>query len=161
MLVSAASQPWPGRLGPLYPLAASAIGALTLVPMISAFAPQWLVERVLKAIFAPQLPPEGYCALIGTGLSLRRRAFRNNARQVNALRAHLEAMAPRYAGLALPVELVHGSADKVVPPDIHSAPTAAAIPGKSRSARLRECRGRGSVRDRPPRAAASAAADRA
>ncbi|WP_253949122.1 alpha/beta fold hydrolase [Mangrovicoccus sp. HB161399] len=129
VLISAASQPWPGRLGPLYPLASSAIGALTLVPMISAFAPRWLVGRALKAIFAPQLPPEGYAKLIGTGLSLRRSAFRNNARQVNSLRPHLAVMAPRYATLGLPVEIVHGTDDAVVPLEIHSAPSAEAIPG--------------------------------
>ncbi|WP_240722212.1 alpha/beta fold hydrolase [Poseidonocella sp. HB161398] len=130
VLVSAASQPWPGgRLGPLYPIASHPLGAVTLVPLISAFTPRKVVDRALAAIFAPQEPPAGYAAMIGARLSLRRGAFRANARQVNALWSALAAMAPCYGSLALPVEMVHGTADRVVPLDIHSAATVRAIPG--------------------------------
>ena len=48
--------------------------------------------------------------------------------QVNALRAELVTMVPRYPSLTLPVELVHGTEDTVVPLDIHSQPLSQLLP---------------------------------
>ena len=48
------------------------------------------------------------------------RTMAANARQVNGLYAHVTAMQSRYSTLHLPVELVHGVEDKIVPAAIHS-----------------------------------------
>ncbi|RVT84217.1 alpha/beta hydrolase [Rhodobacteraceae bacterium CCMM004] len=129
VIVSGATQPWPGDLGPLYGLAGSAFGGASLVPLITAFAPLGRVETALGSIFAPQSPPEGYDDHIGAPLTLRRASFRANARQVNTLRPHLVEMSQRYPSLTLPVEIVHGVADRTVPIHIHSDPLAEQIPG--------------------------------
>ena len=128
VVVSGASNPWPGGLGPLYGIASSAIGGATLVPLISAYAPTGRVEATLDSIFAPQSAPEGYADYIGAGLTLRRETLRANARQVNSLRPHVVEMSSRYASLPMPVEIVHGTADDVVPIHIHSEPLARQIP---------------------------------
>ena len=128
VLVSAVSQPWPGRISWQYPLAASPVGALTFVPLVSAFATRGIVHLALRKIFAPQAPPTDYDRLLGLRLSLRRAAFRANARQVNTLYRSVKAMAPGYARLTLPVEMVHGDADGIVPYDVHAVPTAATLP---------------------------------
>jgi pimeloyl-ACP methyl ester carboxylesterase len=46
---------------------------------------------------------------------------------VNALRQHLERMAPQYPQLSLPIEVVHGSADRIVGLEIHSRRLAAEV----------------------------------
>ena len=129
VVLSGASNPWPGGLGVLYGVASSAIGGATVVPLIAAFPPRGQVDGALDSIFAPQSPPDGYADYIGSGLTLRRETLRANARQVNSLRPHVVEMSARYSTLPMPVEIVHGTADDVVPIHIHSEPLARQIPG--------------------------------
>jgi len=129
VVLAGASNPWPGGLGALYGVASSSIGGATVVPLIAAYAPKTRVDAALDGIFAPQSPPPGYADYIGAGLTLRRETLRANARQVNSLRPHVVDMSARYSTLPMPVEIVHGTADDVVPIHIHSEPLARQIPG--------------------------------
>lgn len=128
ILVSAPSLPWPGELDPWYRMTASAIGRATLVPLASAFVAQSYVRRAIDGVFAPQTVPEGYADHLGIDLTLRRQSMAVNALQINALRPEVEAMQQDYPRLTLPVELVHGDADTIVPLSIHSQPLMALIP---------------------------------
>ncbi len=127
VVASGASQPWEGGLGPLYTVNGSRIGGAVAVPMISAFVTQAMVKEAVAGIFRPQQPPEGYLDYIGAALTLRRVSFRANARQVNTLKPHLAEMSAQYPDLRLPVEIVHGAADDVVPFEIHAEPLARQI----------------------------------
>lgn len=129
VVVSGATQPWPGGLGPLYGISASSLGGATVAPLVSAFVAEDRAAGVLPTIFAPQPVPDGYAEGVGVGLSTRRASFRANARQVNSLKPHLAAMAPRYVHIDVPVEIVHGAADAIVPADVHSLPLARQIDG--------------------------------
>jgi pimeloyl-ACP methyl ester carboxylesterase len=60
---------------------------------------------------------------------LRRANFRANAEQVAVLGAALRRLAPSYQSLALPVEILHGTADGVVPQAGLLAALVAQIPG--------------------------------
>lgn len=120
VLVSAVSKPWPGGLGWIYGVSASAPGGALIVPTITAFVPQSVVSSSIASIFAPQQPPEGYDAHIGTGLTLRRTSSRANAQQVNGLRPHVVEMAAQYHTLTMPIEILHGTADTIVPAHIHA-----------------------------------------
>ena len=82
----------------------------------------------MASIFTPQPVPDGYSAHVGVGLTLRREALRANARQVNSLRPHVVEMSPLYPSLRLPVEILHGTEDTIVPLDIHSVPLSRQIP---------------------------------
>ncbi len=157
VIVSGATQPWPGGLGPLYSLTGTALGGATVVPLISAFAPEALVRRAIAAVFAPQDPPPGYADRVGAALALRAGAFRTNAQQVKGLRPHLVEMSPRYPGIDLPLELVHGTADGVVPLEIHSGPLFRQVPG----ARLTRLDGIGHMPHHAAPEAVVAAIDRA
>jgi pimeloyl-ACP methyl ester carboxylesterase len=128
VLVSAPSLPWPGRLDIWYRLTSTALGRAVVVPLAAAFVPQSYVIAATKAVFAPDPVPEDYDGWIGTPLTLRRQTLAANVAQVNALRAELVTMEPRYWTLALPVELVHGDADTIVPLAIHSLPVSALLP---------------------------------
>lgn len=126
--VAGATMPWPGGLGPWYAVASSAIGGATVIPLISAYASQDRAEGAVAGIFAPAPVPEGYVDHVGAGLTLRRDTLRANARQVNRLKPHLEAMQVHYPRLTVPVEIVHGTSDRIVPHLTHAVPLAQRLP---------------------------------
>ncbi|MCF6443250.1 alpha/beta fold hydrolase [Nereida sp. MMG025] len=126
--VSGATMPWPGSLDTSYRINASSLGGATVVPLITAFAPVSAADDVVSGIFAPQDPPEGYADHLGLFLTIRRSQLRANARQVNSLRPHVVEMSAHYADIQTPVEILHGTADTIVPLTIHSEPLAALLP---------------------------------
>lgn len=128
VLVGAPSLPWPGTLDIWYRVNATRIGRAVAVPLASAFVPDSYVRSATAGVFAPDPVPEGYDDWLGAALTLRRETMAANVIQVNALRAELVTMAPRYSALALPVELIHGTADTIVPLDIHSDPVSKLLP---------------------------------
>ncbi|MDP2063173.1 MAG: alpha/beta hydrolase [Phaeovulum sp.] len=101
--------------------------------MIATFATAWTPNAFLHLgldhAFAPQHRPKGYIRHAGTRLLLRRANFRANAEQVAVLSAALRLLAPSYPSLALPVEILHGTADGVVPQAELLAALVAQIPG--------------------------------
>ena len=117
--------PWPGGLGPFYTVNGSAFGGVAVVPLISALVPASVVKDRIERTFEPQAAPEGYADHIGARLTLRPESFRANIRQVNTLRPHAVEMARRYPEIAVPVEIVHGTADRTVPIEVHARPAAA------------------------------------
>lgn len=118
--VAGVANPWPGKLARIHRINATVAGAALVVPMITAFANQAVIDRTLKAIFQPQPVPKGYQGHLGIGLTLRRKTMRGNARQVTSLRPHIVDIARRYGELKVPVEIVHGDADVIVPLNVHS-----------------------------------------
>jgi pimeloyl-ACP methyl ester carboxylesterase len=128
VLIASPSLPWPGTLDPWYRLTSTRLGRALAVPLASAFVPEAYVTAATAAVFAPDPVPEGYEAHLGPTLALRRQTLAVNTAQVNALRAELVTMAPLYPTLDLPVELIHGTADTIVPLDIHSRPVSKILP---------------------------------
>jgi len=128
VLVGSPSMPWPGTLDLWYRVTSTRLGRALAVPVASAFVPESYVRAATGAVFAPDPVPPGYEAHLGTALTLRRATLATNTAQVNALRAELVTMEPRYPTLTLPVELIHGTADTIVPLRIHSAPLALLLP---------------------------------
>lgn len=148
---------WQGGLGPWYAISSSWLGGALVVPLVAAFTPRGRAEALIGPIFAPQPVPEGYAAHVGIDLTLRAAALRANSRQVNGLLPHIEAMAPRYGEISVPVEIVHGTLDTIVPLDVHSRPLARQIGG----ARLTALPGIGHMPHHADPDAAVAAIDRA
>lgn len=128
VLLAAVSKPWPGGLGWLYKVTGSVFGSAFVIPMITAFAPKRAIDASIQAIFAPQPVPDGYADHIAPGMTLRRTSSRANAQQVTSLRPEIVAMERGYARLRMPVEMVHGTEDTIVPLDIHSGPLRQDIP---------------------------------
>ena len=157
VVVSGATEPWEGGLGFMYTLTGTSLGGGLVVPVISAFTPRRLVAGAIESIFTPQDPPEGYADYIGTGLILRAESFRSNAQQVKSLKPHVVAMSERYPTLDLPIELVHGTADDVVPLEVHSE----VLAGQVRGANLTRLQGVGHMPHHVRPEAVVAAIDRA
>jgi pimeloyl-ACP methyl ester carboxylesterase len=129
VIVAGATMPWPGGLGLTYRLTAHPLAAAALVPLASAWVTDAQIDRTLTAIFAPDPVPDGYAGHVGTALALRRGSLKANARQVNGLRPHVVEMARDYPRLTLPVEILHGTADTIVPAAIHALPLSQCLPG--------------------------------
>jgi len=128
VLLCAPSLPWPGGLDLSYRVLSNPVSAALLVPVASALVSETYVAAAIERIFAPETMPAGYIGHIGADLTLRRATLVANARQVNGLRPQLVAMEPLYPSLTLPVELVHGDADTIVPLAIHSARLVTLLP---------------------------------
>ncbi|MES2436327.1 MAG: alpha/beta hydrolase [Pseudomonadota bacterium] len=128
VLISAPSLPWPGALDIFYRLSDSTIGSALIPPLASAYTPDSYLDTTIAAIFAPDPVPPGYANAIAAKLTMRRTALRANFAQVNDLRAEIVAQEPLYPQLTLPIEMIHGTADTIVPINIHSEPFAARLP---------------------------------
>ena len=128
VLVGSPSMPWPGQLDPWYRLTATWPGRHLAIPLASAFVPQSYVSAATVAVFAPDPVPRGYGDHLGAALTLRRETLIANTSQINALRAELVEMEPHYPTLGLPVELIHGTEDTIVPLHIHSQPVSQLLP---------------------------------
>ena len=126
VILAGATQPWPGELGLFYRLQNGALGDVSR-QFIAGLVREETARTVTRRIFAPDPMPAGYLDHFGPGLSMRRDTRANNARQVNALKAHLARMAPLYPHLTLPIELLHGTRDTIVGLDIHSRRLAATV----------------------------------
>lgn len=151
------TMPWPGDLGAYYTVNGSAFGGAVTVPLISAIATDGLVKRSVEGTFAPDKAPEGYIEHVGARLTLRPENFRANVRQVNMLYPNVVEMAALYPQLTLPIEILHGTADTVVPIDIHAREIIKIVP----SAHLTEMEGVGHMPHHVDPDAAIAAIDRA
>lgn len=123
-----ATLPWEGGLDAWYHITGGWLGAATVVPLLTAFAPEGRVEQALSSLFAPDPVPAGYADHIGAGLTLRRASLRINGRQVLRLKSHLTDMQAGYPALTMPVELIHGTADRTVLADVHSVPLSRILP---------------------------------
>lgn len=122
VLISAPSMPWPGKLDITYRLTANPIGAALILPLAAAFVPLSYVNSAITSVFAPEPVPQGYATATAAAMALRLPTLRANMAQVNALRAQLVLQEPLYPSLTLPIEMVHGTADTVVPVEVHSIP---------------------------------------
>ncbi len=107
--------------------------------LATSWTPSALVRRVAGAAFAPEQMPRGYVKHTAVRLTLRRANLRATAKQVSVLSGALRQLGAKLPRLALPVEILHGTADEVVPYEAHSAAAARLIPG----ARLTPLPGRG------------------
>jgi pimeloyl-ACP methyl ester carboxylesterase len=139
MVVGAPSQVFPGGVGFSSELLASPLTGPALSRAAPAFVTDGVIEGAVARVFAPATPPPGYVAHMDRDLLLDPAVLRTNARQLSTLKDHLRGMVPRYPGLPMPVEILHGTEDTTVPLAIHSEPLATQVP----NARLTRIAGAG------------------
>lgn len=122
VLAASASNPWDTGLGAYYTILSHPIGQRVVIPLLTAWVADRVVDAQIDSVFAPQAAPPGYHRHIGAGLTLRRVSMRANALHRRNLLRDIEAQAPRYGEIAVPVEILHGDTDLTVPLAIHSEP---------------------------------------
>lgn len=119
-LLAPAVYPWPGELGLWYQFSASWLGQNVVLPLVAGLAPRAAVDSSLEGVFAPNPVPDGYMTHLGYDLTLRASQLSLNAKQVDSLKGYVEAMAPGYPALEMPIEIIHGDADTTVGLSFHS-----------------------------------------
>lgn len=129
ILLAAASHPWEAPLSRYYRVLSHPIGQWLAAPILTAWVPDRVVTDTIASVFAPQPTPPGYAAHFGAGLTLQRRALRENALQRASVLEEIVQMVPDYPSLDLPVEILHGERDDTVWLSIHSEPLAAKVKG--------------------------------
>ena len=127
--ISPASHPWPGGVA-LYRRAAQLpwLGALLSRTVLWPLG-QRMAEPGLRAVFHPQLPPEGYRRASGIDLLFRPAQFRADAQDVGRLSRFLVEQSARYAELATPLTILVGTRDGIVSPRRHAHALHAQVPG--------------------------------
>jgi pimeloyl-ACP methyl ester carboxylesterase len=120
--LAGATYPWGGDAGLIYRLGAHDVTAGLTRGLARLLIDVSDPEAVIARVFKPNEPPPGYAEYVGVGLALRPDTFQANARDLNALNGILERQAPRYRGLSVPVEAIHGDADRTVWAEVHSVP---------------------------------------
>ncbi len=128
VILSGATMPWPGPLRRYYRVFGSQLGSALGAPLVCAFATEARIRRALSSVFAPAPVDPAYYHGAAVPLAVRTRTFRANGRQVRALRANLVEMSARYGEIQIPVEILHGTADTTVRPEIHAEPLARLLP---------------------------------
>ena len=126
--VAGVSHPWTTPVDVFYQVTSSRLGSALAVPALTAYVPRATVMETLDAVFAPQTVPGGYAEHFGIGLTLRRTSLRANAKQRANLLEEVKSLAPLYSRISVPVEIIHGTADDTVSPDIHARQLARDVP---------------------------------
>ncbi|MFC0239862.1 alpha/beta fold hydrolase [Rhodopseudomonas telluris] len=99
------------------------INYTVLPPMFMA-----MMGRVATRIFRPEPPPPDYADRSRLGLALMARRFSGSLQEYSGLRDQLTDHVPRYPAVQVPTVIIAGSADPVVPPQIHAEALAQAMP---------------------------------
>ncbi|MEO0486628.1 MAG: alpha/beta hydrolase [Pseudomonadota bacterium] len=129
VMLAGVSNEWEGGVGQFYNITASPIGGALLNALAVAFVPQSYIDASVAGTFAPQDPPAGYADHFGPRMTARREPLRANGRQVHGLKPHIIDMVPGYGAIDVPLEIIHGDADTIVPLTVHSVPLSTQVPG--------------------------------
>ena len=128
VILSGATMPWPGEVDWTYRVLGSRLGGTLVAPLVSAFISEGYVRSTLENVFKPQPVPDDYFRRAGVMKATRIATLRANARQVNTLRPHVVDMALEYPDVTIPVEIIHGTADRTVFLEIHAEPLERTLP---------------------------------
>lgn len=113
--VSGVTMPYRGMGRVLSALGLAGIVTWAYSEYLKSVANDGGIERFLDRVFRPQRPPPGYPAYIGAPLALRQGTLDANGRDLEVLNGALIDMAPRYANMSTPAEIIHGAADFIDP----------------------------------------------
>ena len=119
--IAGASHPWDGEVDAITACLAHPVTGPVLSRLASAWVSREFVANGIRGTFHPQQPLDGYAERIGIPLTLRPSSLMANARQRSTLKEDLRVISAQYPSLTLPLEIVHGDADPIVPLHVHSA----------------------------------------
>ena len=84
---------------------------------VSAVTARLLIQRTVKAMFAPQPVPPDFLSTLSREMLVRPGQIRANAEDAAFMIPAAAALRKRYAGLSVPTVIFAGEADKIVKPD--------------------------------------------
>lgn len=106
----------PARLRPI-------IGWTLSIPMGIRTGPQKSAQ-----VFSPEPVPADFGVRGGGLLALKPASFQSGAFELSVANPEMQAQAPRYGEIKLPVAILYGRGDYLLDPALHGEKTAAAIP---------------------------------
>jgi pimeloyl-ACP methyl ester carboxylesterase len=128
LLLAAPLYPWHGRPDLLdLCLAAPGLGALASHGGLS-LAARLLAPSLAAQSFAPAPVDPRFRRGSPVPLAVRAASLRQNARELSRLDRALELQSRHYPSIAVPIEVLHGSADRTAWSSRHAVPFAAAQP---------------------------------
>ncbi len=127
-ILAGASMPWSDGDDWLTPLKTSSAAAWVGASVFRLMADGDGGASAAARIFRPQPVPEGYLAHLQPELLLRPETFRNNTEDIQRLDGALARQSQGYPQMVPPLEILHGEADRIVSPQIHSAALAQVVP---------------------------------
>ncbi|HSW12473.1 MAG TPA: alpha/beta hydrolase [Solimonas sp.] len=115
VLLSGVAGHWVGSVGWTYdagsvPVLGQLFAWTTVLP-----AGQLMLGDAVVPVLAPSPVPDGYVERIGAPLALRPRSFLNNVQDMTRLSEYMQHLSPRYDRIRLPLLIIHGEADTLVP----------------------------------------------
>lgn len=116
VLISGVAGHWSGPLDWTYTLAEqrpwlSKLFAWTLVQPLGKF----YLQDGLAEVFAPDPVPAGQMERSGIALALRPKTYLYNMRDMNELSVYMQTLSPHYNDVKLPLLIIHGESDSLVP----------------------------------------------
>ncbi|WP_373684353.1 alpha/beta fold hydrolase [Sphingomonas sp. R-74633] len=79
------------------------------------------------AVFAPDPVPEDFPIKAGGALAIRPRSFEMGCYELGMAPEVMQAQAPRYGEIALPVSILYGRQDALLDPELHGGKTASDV----------------------------------
>src|SRR6202795_2408761 len=128
VMLAPVAYPWPGGVGWYNKAVTTPLIGPLLAYTITLPLGYFLAASGARAVFLPQMMPDGYVKDTATALLLRPREFLANARDLVTLKAAVAEQAPRYAAITAPTVVIAGDVEKTVSTNIHSRPFAATVP---------------------------------
>lgn len=115
VLIGGVAGHWVGSVGWTYD-----VGALPVIGPLFAWtlvypAGTLMMDEAVKPVLAPAPVPEHYVQRLGALLALRPQNFLGNIQDMTLLSEYMQRLSPRYDQVRLPLLIIHGEADKLVP----------------------------------------------
>ncbi len=139
VMLAGLTYPWPAGDNAYHAAASTAVFGPPINALVRNRALKSGAERAVAWVFKPQQPPLGYAGYIGAELASRPKTFRENGRDITNINEAMEKLIPRYPSINVPIELIHGTEDAILPIEAHARRFKAAL----MSANLTELKGVG------------------
>lgn len=115
ILLAGVAGHWAGSAGWTYDVGTlPVIGPLFTWTTVTP-AGQFLIGKEVAPVLSPQAVPPDYVEKIGAPLALRPWSFRHNMEDMQRLNEYMQTLSPRYDEIRLPLLLIHGADDALVP----------------------------------------------
>lgn len=115
ILLAGVAGHWAGSVGWTYDVGSlPVIGPLFTWTSVTP-AGQLLLPREVAPVLSPQPVPAHYIENIGAPLALRPWTFRDNMQDMTQLNEYLQSLSPQYDRIRLPLLMIHGADDVLVP----------------------------------------------
>jgi pimeloyl-ACP methyl ester carboxylesterase len=115
VLLAGVAGHWAGSVGWTYDVGAIPVLGPLFAWTVVTPAGQLLLPEEVQPVLAPSPVPDHYVEDIGAPLALRPWSFEHNVEDMTRLNVYMQNLSPRYDQIRLPLLIIHGDADRLVP----------------------------------------------